>query len=370
MINVFEPYITFKDKIKVLKTINSKNISGSSPVIKQFESELSVCFNREYSSAVSNGSVALEVALRIANLKKGDEVILPSFTIISCLAAVVRSGATPVFCDVDIASWNMGLDNVKKAFSNKTKAVLMVHTYGLTAEAEEIEDFCKSNNLFLIEDAAESHGQMYGKRKCGSFGDVSTFSFYANKHITTGEGGALLTDKSELDFQIKQIRNLDFNNKQRFKHENLYWNYRLGGLQASLGISQLQNIENVIKNKKKQAKVYINLINEFNVDVDLPLVRTEKSENNFWVFGIVLKKTGIRNEIIEFMYKHGIETRPFFWPLHLQQIKEFNQSENTLNLKNSEKLGMNGLYLPLGPHINIKKQKFIVSKLKEGISKN
>ena len=187
LISVFAPKLSFLDRFNVLKTLLSNQISGTSPVIKQFEEEIAKKFDRKYAVALTNGSAALDVALQCVGLKKDDEVIVPSFAIISCLSAIVRTGATPIFCDVDLDSWNMSLDHVKEKLSPNTKAVLMVHLYGLTAEAKKIEDFCKEKNLHLIEDSAEAHGQSIDNRKCGSFGNISTFSFYANKHITTGE---------------------------------------------------------------------------------------------------------------------------------------------------------------------------------------
>ena len=368
MINVFEPYITLRDKLTLFKSINKKNISGSSNQIEVFEKLLSNTFNRKHTSVLVNGSIALDSAFQLIKFKSTDEVILPSFTIISCLSAVIRAGAKPVFCDVDELTWNMTLENVKQVFTKNTKAVLMVHTYGLTAEAIEIEEFCREKNLFLVEDAAEAHGQLYKDRKCGSFGDVTTFSFYANKHITTGEGGAILTNNLEYDKKIKQLRNLDFVNTARFQHKNLYWNYRMGGLQAALGSSQIQNLDNVIKHKQTQAKIYLNLLDEYKNLFYTPVYETVNSRNNFWVFGIVLKQKGIRDLLMNKLLQSGIETRPFFWPLHLQEVEEIRNLKNKINLPVTEFIGMNGLYLPMGPHINKKKQKFIVNQLIEFLS--
>ena len=248
---VFEPTVTLKDKISVLSALNKKYISGTSPIIQEFENSLENQFSCNKAVAVSNGSVALDLAFQLLDLNENDEVILPSFTIISCLAAVVRSKAKPIFCDVDSNSWNMTLQNVKDVFTENTRAILMVHTYGLTAEAKAIKEFCKDNNLLLIEDAAEAHGQIVNDQLCGSFGDIATLSFYANKHMTTGEGGALLINDEMYYEKALKMRNLDFDNSRRFQHENFYWNYRMSGLQAALGISQIFNIEKTIEKKNK-----------------------------------------------------------------------------------------------------------------------
>ena len=370
MIRVFEPHITLKDKFSVIKTLFKNNISGTSPVVSEFEEVSSKKFNRKYAVAVSNGSVALDVAFQSLKLDKEDEVILPSHTIISCLSAVIRANAKPVFCDVDINTWNMTLEDVKKSVTEKTKVVLMVHTFGLPSEATAIEKYCIDNGIFLIEDSAEAHGQVEGGKVCGSFGDISTFSFYANKHITTGEGGLVVTDSEEIYNSIKQMRNLDFTNTNRFKHQNLYWNYRISGLQAALGISQISNLEKVIAKKRNQGLNYQKLLSEYTGHITLPLDTIEnKLENHYWVFGVLLKDEGIRDKLINNLHEDGIETRPFFWPLHLQPALKHKMNDKVISLPNSEKLGNDGLYLPLGNHINYSVQKKIVEKLITNIDK-
>ena len=363
MIQVFKPKLSITDKYSVLKALLKNNISGTSPVVNEFEIELAKKFDRKYAVAVSNGSVALDLALQNIDFKEGDEVIVPSHTIISCLSAILRSNAIPVFCDVDKDSWNMTLENVKKVLTKKTKAVLMVHTYGLQSEATEIANYCKKQNLYLIEDAAEAHGQKDYGRLCGSFGDISTFSFYANKHITTGEGGAVLTDSDEYYQNAKQMRNLDFRSNDRFKHNNLYWNYRMGGLQASLGLSQLKSIDKTIEAKIRQGKYYQGLLKDFHELLQTPLESLNGSLNHFWVYGVVINKPNVRDKIIKKLKEQGIETRPFFWPLHLQPALPKNLQKNYLNLNVSENLGKNGLYLPLGKHVTKKNQNFIVKNL-------
>lgn len=362
MINVFEPKISVKDKFSVMNTLLKNNISGTSPVINEFEELSSEYFNRKYSVALSNGSIALDVAFQLLELSKKDEVIVPSFTIISCLSAIIRSGAKPIFCDVEPSTWNMTLDEVEKKYNKNTKAVLMVHTYGLPSEATKISQFCKEKNIYLIEDAAEAHGQTEGGEKCGSFGDISTLSFYANKHITTGEGGMLLTNSKIFYSKAKQMINLDFDNNKRFTHNNLYWNYRLSGLQASLGISQIKQINKTINNKIEQGLYYSKLLSNYNNKIQLPLNEHNGVKNHFWVYGVVIKNSVDRQYVMEELYKKGIETRPFFWPLHLQKSLPSKYQTNEV-LKNSEKLGSNGFYLPIGSHVTKKHQRFISSAL-------
>ncbi len=370
MIQVFKPSISLSDILSVMRNLIYNNISGTSPVVSEFEQKLSKKFNRKYVTAVSNGSVALDLALQLLDLDEDDEVILPSFAIISCLSAVLRSGAKPVFCDVDKDSWNMTYDEVKKSFTNNTKAVLMVHLYGLTAEADKISEFCKSKNIILIEDAAEAHGQNVNGKLCGSFGDVSTFSFYANKHITTGEGGAVLTNNKIYDEKLKRMRNLDFTKNQRFNHNNLFWNYRISGLQASLGLSQINKLEKTIKSKIQQGTYYDELFLKHKDYVKIPSKNFNGSDNHYWVYGVVIQKNNIRDSVMEELFNDGIETRPFFWPLHLQNALSDKYRSYQRSLKTSENIGINGLYIPLGNHVTRRKQEYIVNKLIESIKKH
>ena len=363
---MFEPKLSIRDKFSVLKSVSQNEISGSSKYVREFEKQFSDLNNRNYGVAVSNGSAALDVALELLSLKKGDEVIVPSHTIISCLSAVIRTGATPIFCDVDSLTWNMTLNNVKEKFSDNTKAVIAVHTFGLPAEISEISNFCKENSLYLIEDAAEAHGQYENGSICGSFGDISTFSFYANKHMTTGEGGMLLTNNKNFYEGAIQIRNLDFT-RERFKHNNLYWNYRLSGIQAALGISQIKGLEKTINQKISQGERYIKLL-ENNTDIfQLPLLKHNGSVNHFWVFGILLQKNGIRDKVVNELLNNGIETRPFFWPLHMQPVLKKYKIISEDSLEVSEKLGSNGFYIPIGDHLSIGDQKFVAKKLIETV---
>jgi perosamine synthetase len=219
-------------------------ISSEGPFISQFEEEFSAYVNRQFGVAVSNGSAALDIAVKALDLGPGDEVIMPTFTIISPAQSVVTSGATPVLIDSDPITWNMDVNQIEAKISPKTKAILVVHIYGLPVDMDPVLDLCKKYNLRLIEDAAEMHGQTYKGRKCGSFGDISIFSFYPNKHITTGEGGMIVCNDIQLAERCRKLRNLAFEpGGRRFVHHELGWNYRMTNLQAAIGVAQLAKIE-------------------------------------------------------------------------------------------------------------------------------
>lgn len=364
MISVFQPKIYFRDFVSVFKHLLKGNISGTSPVISEFENEFASRFNRKYAVAVSNGSVALDLSLQALNLENDDEVILPSLTIVSVLSAVLRTKAKPIFVDVEIDTWNTSFKKIKEQINEKTKAIIIVHTYGLSVDIANLKEFCKDKKIQIIEDAAEAHGQKYNSEYCGQIGDISTFSLYANKHVTSGEGGMLLTDNKDYYELFIKMRNLDFNNKKRFFHEHMYWNYRMSGLQAALGISQLKNMDKTISKKIKQGEKYLQLLDSYKNLIQLPLKATPYCENHFWVFGIVLKgySKNQTEQVADELMKFNIQTRPFFWPLHKQKFlsKDFFPENE---LENTDKLSSSGIYLPMGNHINSKTQKFIVDKL-------
>lgn len=366
MIRVFEPWISFSNIVEVNKALFKNQISGSSIYVKKFEDEFKKLIGMEHSVAVSNGSDALDLSFQAINLTKDDEVILPSFSIISCLSSIIRSGAKPVFADVSIETSNITLDEIKRVRTKNTKAVLVVHTYGLPADIDQIKDYCTENSLTLIEDTAEAHGMMFEGKYCGSFGDISTFSFYANKHITSGEGGMIMTNSKKIFQTLQQMRNLDFNNERRFVHNKFYWNSRLSGLQAALAYSQIKNISKVIYKKQQQAAIYDSLLSQIK-EISIPIKSYRGTENNYWVYGIVLKTPNLRDKLIENLYNNGVESRPFFWPLHLQPAYLNSNNAENIELINSEYLGKNGLYLPMGAHINKKIQKKIVNILEKNI---
>ena len=366
MIRVFEPWISFPNILEVNKALFQKQISGSSNYVSKFEEKFSNKIGMSYGVAVANGSVALDLAMQTLELNEDDEVILPSFSIISCLTSIIRAGVKPVFADVDINTWNISLSQIKKLKTSKTKAVLVVHTYGLPAEIDKIQKYCSENNLILIEDTAEAHGIKVNNKFCGSFSDLSTFSFYANKHVTSGEGGIVLTNNENTYHKLIKMRNLDFDNKRRFVHDNFYWNYRISGLQAALAYSQIDSVDKIIKKKQQQGTYYNSLLSG-NKDLNIPEKNYEGVGNNYWVYGIVLKNSGIRDALMNSLYKKGIETRPFFWPLHLQPAYLSRYRIDKVSLPNAEKLGNDGLYLPMGAHIKKNTQKFIVNSLESSL---
>tara|TARA_B100000795_G_scaffold181661_1_gene137681 strand:- start:759 stop:1895 length:1137 start_codon:yes stop_codon:yes gene_type:complete len=360
IIPVSKPIVTEGDAKKVYNVIKSGWISSAGPDINLFENNLSKFVNRKYACAVSNGTAALEIAVKSLGLSKNDEVIMPSFTIISNAIAIIKNFAKPVLIDSDLVTWNIDVHKIEKKITKKTKAIMLPHIYGFPCDMDKILKICKKYNLYLIEDAAEMLGQKYKKRQCGSFGDISTFSFYANKHITTGEGGMVLTNNKNLYKKIKDLKNLNFGKINRFNHTDISWNYRLTNMQAALGVSQLKRINQIIKKKRFIGDYYYNNFKS-NENILIQPKELPYAKNIYWVYGIVLKKNSLKYkiEIQKKLLKHGIDTRPFFWPMHKQDIfKKLNFFKKE-KYPVSEYLSNNGFYIPSGIDLTKKELKYI-----------
>ena len=363
-IPVNSPDIGKLEKKKIIECIDSGWISSEGPFVNEFESKFAQIVDREFGIAVSSGTAALDIAVKALNISEGDEVILPSFSIISCVAAIVKAGAKPVLIDSKLDTWNMDISKIEEKINKKTKAIMVVHTYGLPVEMDEVLELTKKYNLFLIEDAAEMHGQTYKNKKCGSFGDISTFSFYPNKHITTGEGGMLVCDSEKIADRCRSLRNLCFQKNKRFVHEELGWNYRITSLQAALGIAQINKLEKNVIKKRKIGNLYRKYL-ENNKNVILPIKKTNYARNIYWVFGLILKKNSLKDIsfIMESLKKSGIGTRPFFWPVHLQPVfKKKGWFKNEV-YPNSEYMANNGFYLPSGLSLKEIEIEYICEKL-------
>ena len=283
------PYISNQDIRFVNSTLKKGWISSDGPEVKSFENNFSKKIKRKYSVAVSSGTAALEIAIKSLDLKKNDEVIITNFTIISNALAVIKQNAKPVLIDCDIKTWNIKLEDLEKKITKKTKAIIITHIYSYSNDMDKIIKICKKNKIFLIEDAAEVLGLKYKNNYCGSFGDISTFSFYANKQITTGEGGMISTNNPKFYKKCKSLRNLCFGNKQRFNHEDIGWNYRITNTQAALGINQLKRLDKIVKRKMYIGNYYYKRLSK-NKNIYMTPPKISYSKNIYWVVGIVIKK--------------------------------------------------------------------------------
>ena len=348
MIAVNEPLLSGNEKKYVNECIDTGWISSEGPFIKKFEKQMADFVGRKYGIACTSGTAAIDIAVSALELREGDEVILPSFTIISCAQSLTKLGIKPVLVDCEYDTFNMKVEDIESKINSNTKAIMMVHMYGLTVDVDQILDLAKKYNLKVIEDAAHAIGQTYQGVQCGSFGDISIFSFYPNKHITTGEGGMVLCNDNKLNERSKSLRNLFFSD-QRFIHNEIGFNYRMTNLQAALGVAQLENINQIIKKKRWIGETYNNLLKDLDI-LNLPIKHTKYCENIYWVYAITIKDNYSKTveKIMSELKELKIGTRPFYYPMHKQPV--FNRAGLFLNdkLPNSEKLYKTGFYIPSG----------------------
>jgi perosamine synthetase len=348
-IPVNTPLLDGNERKYLLQCLDTGWISSEGPFIRQFEEQFAATVGRKYGIAVSNGSVALDAAVVALGLGPGDEVILPSFTIVSCAAAIVRAGAVPVVVDSDPATWNMDVNRLAEKITPRTKAIMVVHIYGLPVDMDPVLALAKKHGLKIIEDAAEMHGQTYRNRPCGSFGEISTFSFYPNKHITTGEGGMIVTDDPQLAERCRSLRNLCFQARKRFIHEELGWNFRMTNLQAALGVAQLESLPRHIVRKREIGQRYAELLKDLR-DVQQPLPQADYAQNIYWVYGLVLGDSYAYDaeEIMRRLGEAKIGTRPFFWPMHEQPVFQKQGLFAGVHCPVAERIARRGFYLPSG----------------------
>lgn len=347
MIPVNEPLLNGNEKKYLQECIDTGWISSEGPFIHKFEEGLSRKVGRKHGVAVCNGTAALEIAVQALGIKKGDEVIMPAFTIISCASAILKSGGIPVLVDSDPLTWNMRVEEIEKKITPRTRAIMAVHIYGLPVDMHPLLALAKKHNLQVIEDAAEAHGQTYKGQPCGSFGDISIFSFYPNKLITTGEGGMVMTDDDALAEKCRSLRNLCFTPHNRFVHEELGWNMRMTNIQAALGLAQLERWDEHIARKRRMGARYSELLGSLE-GISLPLQSTGYAENIYWVYGITLENGERAETVMKKLAKRKIGTRPFFYPMHLQPALQKMDLFKNEAYPVAERLYKYGFYLPSG----------------------
>jgi perosamine synthetase len=340
-----------------LRSLRSGWLSANGPEVAEFERRWAACCDRRHGIAVSSGTAALQLAVSSLGLRAGEEVILPTFTIISCVLAVLYGGGVPVLVDADPRTGCIDVDQVAGRITARTRAVMPVHTYGHPVDMDPLLDLAQRHGLTIVEDAAEAHGAQYlsrhGReapvwRRCGSFGRVSCFSFYANKLITTGEGGMLVTDDDELARKARSLRDLGFQPSRRFRHEELGFNFRLSSLQASLALSQIDRIDGLLARKRRMAEDYGRRLGSL-AALQLPCER-EWARSSFWMYGVVLRESAGFDaaELARRLAEAGVETRPFFLGMHEQPALLGRGLFAGERYPVAERLARRGLYLPSG----------------------
>ena len=341
----------------VTECIRTGWISSTGRFIEEFESRWAAYCGMKYGIAVSNGTAALQVAVRCLGLGLGDEVIMPTFTIISCALAIVECGAVPVLVDSDPRTWCMDVTQVESKITERTRAIMPVHIYGHPVDMDPLFDLARKYNLVIIEDAAEVHGAEYlsgrtGKnpswKRCGGMGHISAFSFYANKLITTGEGGMVLTSDSAYAEKARSLRNLCFRPERRFYHTELGYNYRITNMQAALGLAQLEHFDQILAKKRWMGAAYTECLKDI-PGLQLP-VEESWARQVYWMYGLVLDEShGM--EAVEFAKRLdalGVQTRPFFLGMHEQPVFWDRGLFKGEHYPVAERIAKQGLYLPSG----------------------
>jgi perosamine synthetase len=346
LIPVNEPLLTEEDVASVTQALRSGWISGAGPHVEAFEERWAAYCGRRHGIAVANGSVALQVAVSLLDLQPGDEVIMPAFTIISCAWPVVLAHARPVLVDSDSRTWTMDVDHVRERLTERTRALMPVHIYGNPVDMQPLLDLAHEYGLAVVEDAAEAHGADYRGRRIGSFGTVSCFSFYANKLVTTGEGGMLMVDDDGLAERARRLRNLGFQPGRRFLHDELGYNFRLTNLQAALGVSQIERIDAIVARKRAMGRAYTERLSEV-AGLELQLEQPG-AHGVYWMYGVLVHvSTGIdAAELARRLSARGVETRPFFLGMHEQPALRERGLFAGESYPVAERLARQGLYLP------------------------
>jgi perosamine synthetase len=331
----------------VTECIESNWVSSEGPFVRRFEDEFARAVGCRYGVACSSGTAALHLLMATIGLEAGDEVILPTFTMIATANAVTYTGATPVLVDSEPETWNLDVSLVERKITARTRAIVAMHTYGHPVEMDPLRALAAERNLLLFEDAAEAHGATYRGRPVGSLGDAAIFSFYGNKIVTTGEGGMLTTDDERLAALARQLRGHAFSPERHFWHQYLGFNYRMTNLQAAIGLAQTERLDALVDARRRNARRYCDALAHV-PGLTLPIERAE-ARNVFWMFALLVEDHFgcTRDELRGALAARGIETRSMFIPIHMQPI--YHRAFRGQSFPVADALCRKGLYLPSGP---------------------
>lgn len=349
-IPVCEPYLNGNELVYVTDAVKTGWISSAGKYVTEFERQFSEYCGCKYGVAVCNGTVALHLALVALGIGKGDEVILPTYTMIASAFAVCYTGATPVFVDADKDSWNIDTDKIEEKITERTKAIMPVHIYGKMCNMDAITKIARKHNLYIVEDAAEAHGAMYKGRKAGSFSDIAAFSFFANKNITTGEGGMVVTNNEDIYTQAKYYKNVCFPivGGRNYTHDNIGFNYRMSNLVAAIGLAQVEKADEYRALRIRNNGIYRELL------AKIPGIRMQALPEKdcldvCWMNTVIVDSRlyrHTRDELIMYLREKGIDTRLLFNGMHNQKAMKDYGCDCSGAYPVSDWLTSNGFYLP------------------------
>lgn len=359
MIPIYKPFLEGNEKEYLIDCIDSTWISSQGKYIELFESAVKNYVNRKFASSCSNGTTALDLAFRAIELKPGDEVITPSFTYVASTNSVLANGGVPVFVDVEKDSWNIDSELIETKITSKTRAILVSNIYGYLPDFDSLKEICKKHNLYLIEDAAESFGATYKGEYSGAIGDISTFSFFGNKTITTGEGGMVLTDDKKLYDRIQQLKNQGNSTSRRYYHEILGFNYRMTNIQAAIGLAQFEQLEYILQRKKE---IFTHYFNELDGKVSFQKPLNDQIQPSYWIVTILFKDEAQMLKVKSALEENDIDTRPLFYP-----VDKLDFYQNADNLPITEEIYTKGICLPSYPGLTDSELKLITDTVKNSL---
>ncbi|HEV2490510.1 MAG TPA: DegT/DnrJ/EryC1/StrS family aminotransferase [Candidatus Acidoferrales bacterium] len=368
LLPVSSPSLGLREIEYVTAALEAGEISGThGQFLDRFEREFASYCNCSHGVATSNGTTALHLAVASLGIGPGDEVLVSTLTNMATFFAVLYQGATPVPVDVEEDTWNLNPTLLESLLTPRTRAILVVHLYGHPADMDPIMEFARRHNLYLIEDAAEAHGALYKGKKAGSIGDVGCFSFYANKILTTGEGGMITTSDPAIAKRARALRSLAYGSERKFMHTDVGFNYRMTNLQAALGCAQLEKIEDVIESKRRIARLYseqLSGISEIQLPVEKPC-----SRNVYWMYHIVLRGSAEKHRdlVMQLVAEHGIETRPAFIPYNLQEIFIRDGLTQPELCPVANRISESGLYLPSSQSLTAEDIRWVSRHLKDAL---
>jgi perosamine synthetase len=343
------PVLGNKELEYVSEAIRTGWISSQGRYVAEFEELFSHYCGVRYGIAVTSGTAALHLALAVLGIGSGDEVIIPPLTHIACANMVTLTGAKPVLVDCTWDTWGIDPNRVEEKITSRTKAIMVVHLYGHPVDMDPILEIADKYGLYVIEDAAEAHGAEYKGRRVGSLGHIGCFSFYANKIITTGEGGMIVTDDPALAAKARKLRDQAYESERRFWHRELGFNYRMTNVQAAIGVAQMERIDEFINIRRRNARLFNELLGEV-TGITLP-PEASWAKNVYWMYSILVNDDfGMsRDQLAAYLKEQGIDTRPFFYPIHLQPLYEHQFRGE--NYPVAEELSKRGMNLPSGNNL-------------------
>ncbi len=360
-IPIYKPYLAGNEKKYVDECLDSTWISSLGKFVAEFENKFAEYTGARYATTVCNGTLSLHLALLSLGVGEGDEVIVPTLTYIASVNAIAYTGATPIFVDSLETTWQMDHKDVRRRITSKTRAILAVHLYGHPCNMEELYAIAKENNIFLIEDCAESLGSLYNGKHVGSFGDVACYSFFGNKTITTGEGGMLTTNDETLYDRARHFKGQGLAKHRQYWHDVIGYNYRMTNICAAIGLGQLEQIEVILGRKQALAEWYSQGL------LNLPVTFHGAESNvrhSYWMCSILVYEPSQRDPLRVALEKAGIETRPLFYPVHTMPMYSQKFQKHPV----AESLGWRGINLPSWPGLEKNQVEFIVATIEKFFS--